>query len=336
MPRTVRRLYVPIDDSGYSFAAIDLAVDLAGRLDAMLIGSHVNASGSPGSYLDLLEECCRTAGVPFQKQTLEGHRHRALVDDLRQNPCDLVVMGALGADATSDSQIGSIAEALARSSPADVLIVKSLLPEEEGGILVALDGSPPSLDALVTALHLSRVTGRTASAIVVGEGPIAGAASVAVEAARSTAAAEGFDIEVSVAEGRAFDRILQACREKRPWLLALGRTGTDSRDEDRLATLGPTTMNLLRLATCNILVAPGLRPAVTKGQPVAPPTAAVVAAPAKRTLRWTSDAERLLEDVPPEQRSEMIRTVEEGARKIGTALITAKTIDRVMQGYIDS
>lgn len=336
MPRSLRKLYVPLDDSGHSFAAIDLAVDLAGRLEAGVVGSHVNAASESGSYVELLEECCRTAQVPFQRRTLEGHRHRALVEDLRKNPCDLVVMGALGAGATSESQIGSIAEALARSAPADVLVVKSLLPEEEGGILVAVDGSAPSLDALVTALCLSRATGRPLWALVVGDGPVAGAASSAVEAARAAAASEGCDLDVSVAEGKPFDRILQACRERRPWLLAIGRTGAGSTEEDRASSLGPTAGNLLRLSACNILVAPGIRAAVPRVRSAARAAAAAAPAPARRTLRWTAEAERLLEDVPPEQRTEMIRTVEEGARKIGTSLITADTIDRVMLGYIDS
>lgn len=337
MQRIFRKLYVPIDDSGHAFAAIDLAVDLAGRLEASIVGAHVDESSSSGAYLDLLEECCRNGEIPFQRKSISGHRHRALVEDLKKEPADLVVLGGLGAGATPESQIGSVAEGVARSAPADVLVVKSLVPEEDGGILIALDGSAPSMDALSAALALCRATGRPPTAMIVAEDSVAGAASKAVEAVRVAAANEGFDIDITVAEGKPFDRILQACRERRPWLLAIGRTGAGTPSEDRASSLGPTAANLLRLASCNILVAPGTRAATPRLKAASRPVAALPApAQTRRSMKWTADAERLLEDVPAEQRDEMIRTVEEGARKLGTTVITAATIDRVMLGSIDS
>jgi len=337
LPRTYKRLYVPVDNSGYSFAAIDLAVDLATKFDAGIVGSHVFAAGVTDSYLDLMEECCRTASVRFERKTFDGRHHRMILEDIKQSHYDLVIMGALGAGAVDESQIGSVAERVVRGATTDVLIVKDLIPDPDGAILVAVDGSAQSIDALCAGVEFGRSTGRGVEGIVVGEGSLAGKASAALESARVAAAAEGTELDLTVTEGKAFDRILKTCREKRPWLLVVGKTGADADATDDADLLGSTTSNLLRLAPCSVLVTQG---AGVSGQRALPAGRAVAALPAppadRRMLRWTADAERLLEDVPSEQRRDVIRTVEEGARKMGISVISAETIDKVMLGYIDS
>ncbi|HZI94743.1 MAG TPA: universal stress protein [Patescibacteria group bacterium] len=336
MPRAYKRIYVPVDNSGYSFAAIDLAVDLATKFDACIVGSHVFAAGVSDSYLDLMEECCRTAAVKFERKTLDGRHHRMILEDIEQNHYDLVIMGALGAGAVDESQLGSVAERVVRGAGTDVLIVKDLIPDPDGAILVAVDGSPQSLEALAAAVEFGRSTGRPVEGIVVGEGHVSGKASVALESARLAAAAEGIEIELTVTEGKPFDRIVKLCREKRPWLLVIGKTGADTEEDDDVP-LGSTTANLLRLAPCNVLVTPGVRAGTGRLLPADRTIAALpVPATGQRMLQWTEDAERLLEDVPGEQRPDVIRTVEEGARRMGITIITAETIDKVMLGYIDS
>lgn len=337
MPRVYRKIYVPVDNSGYSFAAIDLAVDLAAKFDALIVGSHVFAPGATESYLDLMEECCRAASVRFERKALDGRDHRMIVDDIRKNQYDLVIIGALGAGAVDESQIGSTAHRVARGATTDILIVKDLIPDPDGGILIAVDGSQPSIQALCAAVEFARSTGRTADGVVVGEGRLSGKASAALESARATAASEGTELHLTVTEGKPFDRILKICREKRPWLLVVGKTGADAEDGDETASLGSTTDNLLRMAPCNILVVPGAKISTsrTRSAGTIPANASVTAA-GRRTLKWAADAERLLEDVPGDQRPDVIRTVEEGARRMGITVITAETIDRVMLGYIDS
>ncbi len=321
MPPFYRRIYVPVDSSGYSFAAIDLAVALAGRFDARIIGSHVSGSGNSDSHLDLLEDCCRNASIEFERRSLDGRHYRMILEDICGDGCDLVIMGGLGEGSVGDSQIGSVTERVVRKAATDVLVVKDLLPDEEAPILAAIDGSSQSLEALGAALEFGRATGRPVEGIVVGEGALAGDASAAIESARFAAAAEGRGIELTVAEGKPFDRILQACRQKKPWLLVLGKTGADAEaGED----LGSTAGNLLRLAPCNILLTPGL------------PTERGFVPPDQALVEWDEGAGRLLADVPDEQRAEVIRTVEEAARKMGVSVITAETIDKVMLGYIDS
>jgi len=335
MPRSYKMIYVPVDNSGHSFAAIDLAVDLATKFDAAIIGSHVFAAGVTESYLDLMEECCRTASVRFERRALGGRHHQALLDDISQEAYDLVVMGALGAGAVDESQIGSVTERVVRGVATDVLVVKDLIPAE-GSILAAVDGSTPSLDALCAALSFGSATGRSVEGIVVADRPLASATSTALDSARARAAAEGTEMEIIVTEGKPFDRLLKMSREKKPWLLVVGKTGADTEQDDARSSLGSTTGNLLRMAPCNILITPGAKVAREPVRAAEPVAASKQSPAARRQFRWTPDAERLLEDVPQEQRMEVIRTVEEGAFKLGVSVITAETIDRVMLGYIDS
>ena len=341
MPRQYRRIYVPVDNSGYSFAAIDIAVDLATKFDAVLVGSHVFAPGTTESYLDLMEECCRTASVKFERHALGGRQHKMILEDIRNDQYDLVIMGALGAGAVDESQIGSVADRVIRGATTDILIVKDLIPDPDGRILVAVDGSEASLQALGAAVEFARSTGHTAEGIVVGQGRLSGRASAALESARAAAAAEGAELSITVTEGKPFDRILKHCREKRPWLLVVGKTGADMEESDDMGSLGSalgsTTDNLLRMVPCNILVTPCAQTAGERGtDPAVVATAAPALQAARRTLKWAADAERLLADVPADQRVEVVRTVEEGARKMGITVITAETIDKVMLGYIDS
>ncbi|MGH9868888.1 MAG: universal stress protein [Candidatus Polarisedimenticolia bacterium] len=332
MPRSYRKIYVPVDNSGHSFAAIDLAVDLATRMQATIIGSHVFAPGVTESYLDLMEECCRSASVPFERRELGGRHHQALLEDIRKGGNDLVIMGALGTGAVDESQIGSVAERVVRGAGTDILVVKDLIPAE-GPIMVAVDGSAPSLDALCAAVTFSTATGRGVEGVVVADGPLARSASDALESARRRAAAEGTELEFVVTEGKPFDRLLKMSREKKPWLLVVGKTGAHAAQDDLDGSLGSTTGNLLRMAACNVLVTPGT---ATQAHRAVAAETQEKAQPVQRHLSWSADAERLLEDVPQDQRLEVIRTVEEGARKLGISLVTADTIDRVMLGYIDS
>ena len=333
MTRIYKRLYVPVDNSGHSFAAIDLAVELAARLHARVQGSHIVASGEDAPCLGLLEESCRAAQIPYERRRVEGTQPGVIVEDIRQSQCDLVIMGALGEGAVDSSQIGSMAERVARRSCADVLVVRNLVPGDDAPILAAVDGSEPSLRALGAAVTLGAATGRRVGAVVVGDGALAGSPSRALEAARSAARQHDHDVEILVTEGKPFDRLLKISGERRPWLLVVGRTGLGADEEE---PIGSTTSNLIRLAPCNVLVTGGTtmhrKPETHAHRRAAAPPQA----PPSRAMRWMPDAEALLEDVPTEQQGSMIRAVEDGARRMGIKVITADAIDRVLLGPLQS
>lgn len=166
-----RQISVPVDNSEYANAAVDLAVAFGKAFGANLVGSHVVAAGlhahrfrqmesvlpekyhdeaaleerrrshasliSRGlriiaeSYLDAMASKAHQAGLPFARKVLDGKNSAELVRDIRESNYDLVIMGALGLGAVKASLVGSVCERVVRRVRADILVVRNALPLEE-------------------------------------------------------------------------------------------------------------------------------------------------------------------------------------------------------------
>src|SRR3989440_293844 len=162
------KIYVPLDNSDHSNAAIDVAVRLAGATNASLIGCHVYAARMhdvrfkqmeytlpeeyqheqelerqrkihdslitrglqliSDSYLDVMKAACDKAGLPFEYKTFDGKNWECLVDDIGESDYDIVVMGALGMGAVKDSMVGSVTDRVVRRIRVDSLVVKDTHP----------------------------------------------------------------------------------------------------------------------------------------------------------------------------------------------------------------
>jgi len=159
-----KNIYLPIDNSDFSNACIDLGLELAKDSGAKITASHVYAakmhdvrfrqmeSGLPeeyqdeqelekqrnihdqlitkgmevitDSYLDVPRARCKEAGVPFEGKSLEGRNWIELVRDIKESEYDLVIMGALGLGAIRDSQMGTVAERVVRRIQTDTILIK--------------------------------------------------------------------------------------------------------------------------------------------------------------------------------------------------------------------
>jgi nucleotide-binding universal stress UspA family protein/ribosomal protein L37E len=163
-----RRIFVPVDNSDHSNAAVDVAVRLAAAAEAELTGCHVYAARMhdvrfkqmeytlpdeyqqeqeldrqrrihdslitrglqliSDSYLDVMKERTDAAGLPMTYKTMDGKNWECLVEDIAASDYDLVVMGALGMGAVKDSQLGSVTERVARRVRVDLLVVRDTHP----------------------------------------------------------------------------------------------------------------------------------------------------------------------------------------------------------------
>lgn len=202
-----KSIYLPLDNSAFSLAGVDLAIALAKATGASLAGSHVYAAklhdrrfrqmegGLPepyqkedklveqrevhddlitrglqvisDSYLDVFDARCKAAGLSGRRVNLEGKNWQKLVEDIAASDADLVVMGALGLGAVASSQLGSVCERVARRIDRDLLVMRESQHREDGTITVALDGSPQSFGGLMTALELGQVFNRPVEAVAV-------------------------------------------------------------------------------------------------------------------------------------------------------------------------
>ena len=178
-----KNIYIPVDNSDYSNACIELALELAQGPDTTVTASHVYAakmhdvrfrqmeSGLPeeyqdeqelekqraihdqlitkgmevitDSYLDVPKYKCKSNNIPFVGKSLEGRNWIELVRDIKESNYDLVIMGALGLGAIKDSQIGTVTERVIRRIETDTLIVKNV---------TAIHEEKPSSDKIVVAV----------------------------------------------------------------------------------------------------------------------------------------------------------------------------------------
>lgn len=145
----IQRILVPVDYSPCSKAAVALALDLAGPLQATLDIVHVwdrpsyvtnvlMTSTEPvhGKSLfalieqhaerdlqEFLESAKTEAGPTLRGRLLTGDPAAAILHELGARPCDLVVVGTHGRTGLTHLLMGSVAEKLVRLSPVPVLTV---------------------------------------------------------------------------------------------------------------------------------------------------------------------------------------------------------------------
>ena len=389
-----KSIYLPLDNSAHSLRGVDLAIALAQQTGASLAGSHVYAArlhdrrfrqmegGLPeayrkeeklveqrdihddlitrglqvisDSYLDVFEAKCAAAGIKGRSVSLEGKNWQALVRDIAASDADLVVMGALGLGAVEASQLGSVCERVARRVDRDVLVIRAV-EDNDGPIIVALDGSPQSYGALLTAIELSRVFERPLEAVAafdpdfhyVAFNSIAKvlspeAASVFrfqeqeklheeiidsglakiyqghLDVAKRIAADEGVELTTRLLSGKAFEQLLRHARATKPWLMLLGRIGVHS-DQDM--DLGSATENLLRQAPCNLLLSARL---------FTPPLDHI----AETTMSWTEEAEARMAKVPEFVRNMARKAVVRQAAEQGHTVVTSDVIDACLSKFM--
>ncbi len=246
------------------------------------------------SYLDVMARKAEAAGLAFERKMVDGKHYKVLVEDCLAADYDLVVMGALGMGAVKDSQLGSVTERFVRKVAKDTLIVRNAdaLRDAQGAIVVGLDGSPQSFNGLKLGVSLAKALGRPLRAVAVYDPYLhyamfngivgvlnekaskifrfkeqeqlheeiidTGLAKIYqshLEIARKLAADDGLDLDITLLDGKCFEKILTFARKEQPWLLILGRIGVHSDEHE--VDLGSNTENLIRQAPCNVLLTGG-------------------------------------------------------------------------------
>ncbi|PYM17507.1 MAG: universal stress protein UspA [Candidatus Rokuibacteriota bacterium] len=312
------------------------------------------------SYLDVMAKKAEEAGLAFDKKMMDGKHYKALIEDALASDYDLVVMGALGMGAVKDSQLGSVTERFVRKVTKDTLIVRNGDPrrDTEGAIVVGLDGSPQSFNGLKLGIALARAVGRPLQAVAVYDPYLhyamfngivgvlnekaskifrfkeqeqlheeiidTGLAKIYqshLEIARKLAAEDGVDLQITLLDGKCFEKILTFARKEHPWLLILGRIGVHS--DEREVDLGSNTENLLRLAPCNVLLTGGT---------FYPP----LDVKAEEIISWTEEAEARMERVPIQVKGVARTALLRYAIEQGHTVITNKVIDEAMAIFMPS
>ena len=393
------KIYVPVDNSDYSNRAVVNAVALGKAFDSTLVGCHVYAARMHDyrfkqmeytlpeeyldevelerqrkihdslitlglkliseSYLDQMQNLCRTHGLDFEPRMMDGKHHTELVRDIQSADYDLVVIGALGIGRVRDSEIGSVCERVTRTANRDVWVVKHppKKDEPEGDtILVGIDGSPQSFGALQTALKLAERFDKKVELIGVYDpylhySVFHGIVGVLSEKASKvfrfeeqnqlheeiidTGLAQIYQSHLDVAErmaldagtavgktlldGKAFQKILDHARKTKPWLVLVGRIGVHSPADE--TGLGSNAENLLRRCPCDVLLSTALAyPEIDTR--------------AEQSIRWTPEAEARMQRVPPQVKGIARTGILRLALEKGHSVVTNSVIDEAMERFM--
>ncbi len=154
LPRSVKRILVAVDGSVHSGRAVDMALDLARKYDAMLYIIHVaagyaayerfgeayegrvnpqiltktalNSIRSQGeAYLSDVETKARAEGLTKVERVYSaGDPADEILNFAEQNNVDLIVMGSRGLGRFSRVFLGSVSSKVAHHAHCTVIIVK--------------------------------------------------------------------------------------------------------------------------------------------------------------------------------------------------------------------
>lgn len=305
------------------------------------------------SYLDVFEEKCVQAKLTnYQKQSLEGKNYKAIVEDVKQNNYDLVIIGALGLGAVKESVIGSVCERVVRRVNADTFVVKNTASMNGGNIVVAVDGSPQSFGGLLTGIEFGKFFNKKVAVIsafdpyfhYVAFNSIAGVLSneaaqifkikeqeklheeiidsglakiyqAYLDISKQVATKQNIEIKTKLLDGKAFEKILQYVKEENPWLLIMGKIGIHSDDG---MDIGSNTENMLRKVACHMLIS---------SRKYTPP----IEETAEINIVWTKEAEKRMKKVPTFARGMAKMAVLRFASENGYTVITADVVGQATE-----
>lgn len=227
---------------------------------------------------------------------------------------------------------------------------------ERDTILVGIDGSPQSFGALMTAVDLAKRFGKKVEAIAVYDPYLhytvfngivnvltekaakvfrfeeqnqlheevidTGLAQIYqshLEVAEKMAAEAGVEIQKTLLDGKAFQKVLNHARKTNPWLLVLGRIGIHSPKEE--TDLGSNTDNLFRNVPCDILLTTRLEYPELDVK-------------AEESIRWTPEAEERMTRVPALVQGIARTAIYRLAVEKGHSVITSDLLDEAMDRYM--
>ena len=136
------KILVPLDGSGHSLKALEMAVKIALKFDGKITLIHVYSIGgfaiSPTPVQEFIEAIrkagvdilangekrVKAKGIHVETLLIEGHAVEQIVKACREGKFDLVVMGARGLSKIKEILLGSVSDGVTRHACCPVLVVK--------------------------------------------------------------------------------------------------------------------------------------------------------------------------------------------------------------------
>ncbi len=128
-----RKILVPVDGSGLSMKAINLAIDFAHRYGSKITAIFVLPESSASGKIDKIKEkimsISKDSGVDIDFKCRRIHFPESsiakeIIDEINEGLYDAVIMGAKGLSGGEETPIGSVATAVAILAPCTVILVR--------------------------------------------------------------------------------------------------------------------------------------------------------------------------------------------------------------------
>jgi nucleotide-binding universal stress UspA family protein len=176
------KILIPVDESSGSQYAAHIGLEFAKRLNARVVLTNAlidYATEEDGNRaLGPARRNAETLKVGFETRFAEGRQMgvgEGIVQICMETNCDLIVMGTHGREGLERLLLGSVAERVTRQAHVPVMLIRnpqdfkisSEKPFRLEHILVAVDGSPQSQQALLSANNLAAKLGASLEVLYV-------------------------------------------------------------------------------------------------------------------------------------------------------------------------
>lgn len=210
--------------------------------------------------------------TPAEMVIRRGTAAREIAATAADRAADLVVVGAHGADWMADAFLGSTTENLVRISPVAVLLVKKPAKVAYRKVVIAVDTSPASADAVRFASGLTPVADHIVfhACVVVGETLLRmhGVGDEEIDGLRRTSTEEiraqvmrladtlpAPVREVVITSGHPSTSLVRFCSSRAADLVVVG---TGMRSPESYALLGSVAQQVMRQSLSDVVVVPAV------------------------------------------------------------------------------
>jgi nucleotide-binding universal stress UspA family protein len=260
-----RHILCATDFSGNASKAFRMAVEVARSCGAMLRVVHVSpfdrtsriagfrAQARLGDRLERFVRSEEAGGLPVGQLVRQGEPGVEIVRASQDVGADLIVIGRHSQAASGEWNLGSVAEAVVRTSRCPVMVGEAGAPSGGTGVrrvLCALDLAETAAGTLAYAAGIARALRADLVLVHVAQTPEPASTELRALAASVPSAVEA---RILVVEGEVNQAIAEQVRVNESDLLVIGQHGGDLSPRQYL---GGTTLWLLRRTECAVLVVP--------------------------------------------------------------------------------
>ena len=308
------------------------------------------------AYLAPFIKRAKESNLSFSGVTAEGHHYVQLLKEIRDQQVDLTILGAYGHGFSPEESIGSLTERLLLyNNTGDILVIRQPWGFKNRPILVGIDGSQNSYQALIRAVELGKLFETSVEAVAAYDPFFHSAVFKTISESLPSEAAARFNfsaqeklhdeiidhgletlyrdglrraaliademkypIKTEVLTGKVYSQIHHYAVLRNAGLVVMGRYGLH---QERESKIGSNTAKLSRLTPFNLLV-------------VNPPTneiklPEIPGLEETIQLTWDPEAERIVQRIPSFVRKMALKSIEARAKEQGLDHVTTELVMQV-------